>query len=85
MLNGNANNNTTTDELPKYSNSDPISNNVDGVNNKKVVPSCDGDTTSKRLRTFSETLKMLDDDIVADLNVKCDHFSCGVSCTKQPI
>ena len=25
---------------------------------------------SKRLRTFSETLKMLDDDIVADLNVK---------------
>ena len=27
-------------------------------------------TESKRLRTFSETLKMLDDDIVADLNVK---------------
>merc|ERR1711974_517813 len=26
-------------------------------------------TESKRLRTFSETLKMLDDDIVADLNV----------------
>ena len=25
---------------------------------------------SKRLRTFSETLKMLDDDVVADLNVK---------------
>jgi len=27
-------------------------------------------TESKRLRTFSETLKMLDDDIVSDLNVK---------------
>ena len=64
MLNGNTNNNTTTDELQKYA------NNVDGDNNKEVNPSCNGDTSSKRLRTFSETLKMLDDDIIADLNVK---------------
>lgn len=28
------------------------------------------DAAKKRLRTFSETLKMLDDDILADLNVK---------------
>ena len=70
MLNGNANNKTTTDDLRKYTNSDPISNNIDAGNNKEVNTSCDGDTTSKRLRTFSETLKMLDDDIVADLNVK---------------
>ena len=70
MLNGNANNKTTTDDLRKYTNSDPISNNADGGNNKEINQSCDGDATSKRLRTFSETLKMLDDDIVADLNVK---------------
>ena len=31
-------------------------------------------SSNKRLRTFSETLRMLDDDIVAELNVKWTMF-----------
>ena len=40
---------------------------------KKIQESNAGNgdlTTKNRLRTFSETMKMLDDDVVADLNVK---------------
>ena len=35
-----------------------------------VSTSAEESTNKKRLRTFSETLKMLDDDILADLEVK---------------
>ena len=62
---------TNEDFLKKYStNSDPISDKGEDHNTKDINSSVDVDTDSKRLRTFSETLKMLDDDIVADLNVK---------------
>lgn len=50
----------------KYTSTNPAENSNDKeskVNNGET-------TTSSKLRTFSETLKMLDDDVTADLNVK---------------
>ena len=41
-------------------------NDDDNTANGDAAASC----SNKRLRTFSETLRMLDDDIVAELNVK---------------
>ena len=70
MLNGNVNDNNINDGLFNNSSNDPISNDInEGINNESNLTES-GDANNKRLRTFSETLKMLDDDIIADLNVK---------------
>ncbi len=45
-------------------------NDDDGVAVTTTTTSTTSASTQKRLRTFSETLKMLDDDILADLDVK---------------
>ena len=67
MVNGDNKDSAKNEDFVKYSsNSDPILEK----DKKDINSSVDGDTTGKRLRTFSETLKMLDDDIIADLNVK---------------
>lgn len=70
MLNGNVNDNVTHNDLLKYSISDTISSNDEGGTNKESNLDENGDASNKRMRTFSETMKMLDDDIIADLNVK---------------
>ena len=60
-----------------YTPGDSIVSKYTSSNNTTEEPkdnestTCNGETTkSNRLRTFSETMKMLDDDVVADLNVK---------------
>ena len=55
--------NTTSTETDDNDNDD------DGVA-VTTTTSTTSASTQKRLRTFSETLKMLDDDILADLDVK---------------
>ena len=50
-----------------YTSSDPSSTNIDDDSKNNSNSSSGIDATSKRLRTFSETLKLLDDDIIADL------------------
>ena len=54
IVNKYTSNNNTTEELK---------DNESKAGNSEI-------TTNNRLRTFSETMKMLDDDVVADLNVK---------------
>ena len=59
------------DILKKYLNgNDDLLDKEDGSNQTVTNGSVNGDSSTKRLRTFSETLKMLDDDIIVDLNVK---------------
>lgn len=70
IINGDSNGNTTTDYFAKYLNNTGASEKKDDCNNKDINPSNSDAVNSKRIRTFSETLKMLDDDIIADLNVK---------------
>ena len=66
-MNGNAINSTKNDALQMYTSSDPSSTNIDDDSKNNSNSSSGIDATSKRLRTFSETLKLLDDDIIADL------------------
>ena len=68
MTNGDT---TTPEILKKYlDNNDNVLDKEDDSNQKVTNCSGDGGSNTKRLRTFSETLKMLDDDIIADLDVK---------------
>ena len=68
MINGDSNGNTTTEYFAKYLNNTGSSDKKDNGNNKNIDSSNGDDINSNnRIRTFSETLKMLDDDIVADL------------------
>ena len=62
---------TAPDILSKYLNgNDDLLDKEDGSNQNVTSCSVNGESSTKRLRTFSETLKMLDDDIIVDLNVK---------------
>ena len=45
-------------------------NDDDGIAVTTTTSTTTSSVAQKRLRTFSETLKMLDDDILADLDVK---------------
>jgi hypothetical protein len=59
---------STPEHLKKYSGSVGIDSN--NSNNTIGGSSSSAAASNKRLRTFSETLKMLDDDILEDLDVK---------------
>ena len=64
---------STPDYLKKYSVNYHFSNKgktTDENESTEVETTPSDDSAKKRLRTFSETLKMLDDDILADLDVK---------------
>ena len=59
---------STPEHLKKYSGSAAFTDNCNGTTNGSN--SAQAAENSRRLRTFSETLKMLDDDILEELDVK---------------
>jgi len=59
---------STPEHLKKYSGSAAFNDNCNGTNSGSN--SAQAAENSRRLRTFSETLKMLDDDILEELDVK---------------
>ena len=74
---------STPDDLKKYSvnyhfatkgknmtSTETDDNDDDGIAVTTTTSTTTSSAAQKRLRTFSETLKMLDDDILADLDVK---------------
>ena len=60
---------STPEHLKKYSGSAAFNDNCNGTNSAGSN-SAQAAENSRRLRTFSETLKMLDDDILEELDVK---------------
>jgi len=61
---------STPEHLKKYSGSAAFSDNANNCNGTTGSNSAQAAENSRRLRTFSETLKMLDDDILEELDVK---------------
>jgi len=61
---------STPEHLKKYSGSAAFSDNANSCNGTTGSNSAQAAENSRRLRTFSETLKMLDDDILEELDVK---------------